>query len=293
MKLSVDYETKFSLGCHSYSELMFAKCSLIFKIYEKENYLTYLEKSDPRIEIFMRLDKDLRDTLLQVSVTEELNVLSYQLAKFKVQAPSRPEIDLLNRKIETILNEKKITSDELNQFYLLKLHKNEVDLRSERLDLSCKIRILLSRIFSAQCFYLGSCGTLMKGLENLKKYSSNIICGVETGEDYIFDIKANEDKNPKGGKNEKAPAKQDAKKGQVVVQPVTDEEINNLLVNLLNSDKRVHCNSQYWLRLQYLILNNYFKLNRYDDCIALIEKLSAQAKEVNVRKLINLITNNI
>ena len=232
----------------------------------------------------MRIDKDLRDCLLQVSVTEELNVLSYQLAKFKTQAPSRSEIDLLNRKIEGILNDKKITSDELNNYYLLKNHKNEVDLRSERLDLSCKIRILLSRIFTAQSYYLGSCGTLMKGLENLKKSSKNIVCGVETGDDYIFDIKSNEniDKG-KGGKNvEKAPAKQDPKKGQVLLAPVSDDEINNVLALLLSTEKRSHANGQYLLKLQYLILNNYFKLNRFEDCVTLIEKLTHQAKEVNV-----------
>ena len=81
---------------------------------------------------------------------------------------------------------------ELNKFIgiftirdFLNLFKEEVDLRSERMDCILKSRILLSRIYQAQGLFLNASGIALKALENNTKYIEYQVCGIENADDFI------------------------------------------------------------------------------------------------------------
>jgi len=179
-KLQVDNDLKNQMGCQVFCRLLYAKCLIMYKIYEKENYLNYLEKSDSRADNLQKVEKDLRDVLQIVSVNEELN----SLKEFTMTYRNFSQ-EIINKKIDEILTKNKITIEELNLFYLNKsIKKDAVDLRKERIDLMCDIRILLARVNTSQGFYLASCSIVLKCLENMKMYSQNYFLRIETSEDY-------------------------------------------------------------------------------------------------------------
>jgi len=74
-----DIELKYLLQANLHSELIYARSLIIFKIFEKENYLNYLEiKPDIafRIENLNRIEKEIRDVITQLAVSEEINTLA-------------------------------------------------------------------------------------------------------------------------------------------------------------------------------------------------------------------------
>jgi golgin subfamily B member 1 len=181
-KIFIDTELKNSLGCSLYCELLYARNLIYFKLYEKENYAIFLEKSDGRIDWLQRVEKEMRENLLMMAANEELNILHFCMGKYEANSES---YNLLNKKIEEILNNRKITKDEYENFYLGKFNKKINDLRDERINLICKIRILLARVLNSQGLYLGSSGVILKSLENLKKLThDNFVVGVEIADDY-------------------------------------------------------------------------------------------------------------
>lgn len=183
-KIFLDTELKNSLGCSLYCELLYARNLIYFKLYEKENYAIFLEKSDGRIDWLQRVEKEMRENLLMIAANEELNILNSCMEKLKFETNSE-SFNLLNKKIEEILSNRKITKEEYENFYLAKFNKKNNDLRDERINLICKIRILLARVFNSQGLYLGSSGVVLKSLENMKKLTqNNFIIGVEIADDY-------------------------------------------------------------------------------------------------------------
>ena len=62
-----------------------------------------------------------------------------------------------------------------------------------------------------------------------------------------------------------------------------DEELNKLLQSGYNNQgKRSHPNPILWLKCQYMILLNYFKQNRMNDCKMIIDKNCLTSQSVNV-----------
>lgn len=233
-----DFELKYLLQANLHSELIYARSLIIFKIFEKENYLNYLEiKPDIafRLENLSRIEKEIREVIVQLAVSEEINTL-VKLKKYLTNNPSnsnlnltlysmgnnsnilshennfnntnnksivsnnnnsnninRPDssalgvsgVDMINKRIEDISNLKKITNEEINNYYLTKnFFKEEVDLRSERFDCIIKSRLLLARIYQAQSLFLNASGIALKGLENNKKFLEFNICGLEQADDF-------------------------------------------------------------------------------------------------------------
>lgn len=231
-----DLELKNTLQVNLHSELIYARSIIIFKIFEKENYLNHLEiKPDTafRIENLSRIEREIRDVILQLSTAEEINTLTkfnkfignnpnlnnfndtlrsgtsnplsqnteHAFNKTQTKDLNRPESsaqnltsgnsgvmisDLITKRMEDICNNKRITNEEVNNYFLTKnLFKEEVDLRSERMDCIIKSRILLSRIYQAQGMFLNSSGVALKALENNRKYIEFQVCGIEQADDFI------------------------------------------------------------------------------------------------------------
>ena len=101
----------------------------------------------------------------------------------------------------------------------------------------------------------------------------------------LVDFKLPDANQAKGGKNvapEKKPDPKD-KKNQVQLNINLDEELNKLLMSGYQEEgKRSHPNPVLWLKTQYLLLLNYFKQNRINDCFALIEKNCQLSPAINV-----------
>lgn len=173
------------LGNNYHCELIYSKCLLLFRIFEKENYIIFLEKSDNRLEYFLRIQGDLKEILLNVAAGEELTNLISLLNFLKGYPEKKEQMEWTQRKIDDIVQSKKLTSEELNNLYLAKFNKNEIDLRIERLELIYKIRFLFSRLYSCQSLHLSSTSVLLKLIINIQSFSINKIIGVENGEDYI------------------------------------------------------------------------------------------------------------
>lgn len=182
--MNPDTEVKNSLGNNYHCELIYAKCLVIFRIYEKENYAIYLEKSDNRLEYYLRIQGDLKEILLNIAAGEELTNLISLLNYLKAFPEKKEQLDWTQRKIDEIVQSKRLMQDEVNNFYLAKFNKNEIDLRVERLELIYKIRFLISRIYSSQSLYLTSTSVLLKLIKNIQSLCSNRILGVENGEDF-------------------------------------------------------------------------------------------------------------
>jgi len=290
--LNPDVEVKNSLGNNYHCELVYAKCLILFRIYEKENYAIYLEKSDNRLEYYLRIQTDLKEILLNIAAGEELTNLISLLNYLKGIPEKKEQLDWTQRKIDEIVQGKRLMQEEVNNFYLAKFNKNEIDLRVERLELIFKIRLLISRIYSSQCLHLTSTSVLLKLIKNIQCFCSNKILGVENGEDftcidliYLVDFKLPEATQAKGGKNVAAEKKSDPKdkKNQVQLNINLDEELNKLLMSGYQEERcRTHPNPVLWLKTQYLILLNFYKQNRINDSFALIEKNCQLSQSINV-----------
>lgn len=252
-----DIELKYNLQANLHSELIYSRCLIIFKIFEKENYMNYLEiKPDVafRLENLSRVEKDLREVILQLSISEEINTLS-KLKKHLISNPKENNfnltiysnsvlsgnlintnenfnrankkehanssnnynnnanpsasvnsnanasnnniessginnIELINKRLDDISNTKKITSEEINNYYLTKNYwKEDVDLRTERFDSIIKSRLLLARIYQAQSLFLNASGIALKGLENNRKFIEYSISGIEQADDFVCTFK--------------------------------------------------------------------------------------------------------
>ena len=268
-KINIDSELKYSLGANLYCELVFSKCLILIKLCEKENLNNYLEKFDYRNDLFLRIDKDLRNIFEIVSTSEDLSLLTFIINKIKEsgiqefvvnnnnnnnnndnkeiynlkevlssrllkvyndindgkisitedttisntkqkkdkdkkkEANVNYNVDLknneiinesfnknnlndvfiflLNKKIEQILNTKKITNsyEEINKFYLNGNSSystigvfNYLRLRKARINTINRIRFMLSKINLIQSFYLQSTKILLKGICHLNRLNS-------------------------------------------------------------------------------------------------------------------------
>ena len=95
-----------------------------------------MDKSgDFRTEAFQRIEKEIRDSLISISTCEELNTLYNLLAKIKyfVELNTKQNTEILTKKIEEITSKGKISSEELNNYYLNKFCKNDTELRKKGL----------------------------------------------------------------------------------------------------------------------------------------------------------------
>jgi len=233
-----DIELKYLLQANLHAELVYARSIIIFKIFEKENYLNYLEiKPDVafRLENLSRIEKELRDVILNLSISEEINALiklkkylmnnnqnnSFNITLFSATGNTnmgnfsndnnnlnatnnksvnmqntinRPEssnigvnpIEMINKRIDDISLSRRITSEEINNIYLIKnFFKEEVDLRGERFDCIIKSRLLITRIYQAQSLFLNASGIALKGLENNRKFIEYTICAMEQADDFV------------------------------------------------------------------------------------------------------------
>jgi hypothetical protein len=235
-----DLELKNTLQVNLHAELIYSRAIIIFKIFEKENYLHHLEiKPDTafRLENLSRIEREMRDVILQLSLAEEINTIT----KFNKFVSNNPNLnnfndtirsgnsnpmrnttesinniqsknlirtessahlltaqsgtggivisEIIQKRMEEICNSKRITNDEINSYYLTKnLFREEVDLRSERMDCILKSRILLSRIYQAQGLFLNASGIALKALENNKKFIEYQVCGIEKADDFICNL---------------------------------------------------------------------------------------------------------
>ncbi len=91
-----DLELKYLLQANLHSELIYARSLIIFKTFEKENYLNYLEiKPDIafRLENLSRIEKEIRDVILQLAVSEEINTL-VKLKKYLTNNSNNSSLNL-------------------------------------------------------------------------------------------------------------------------------------------------------------------------------------------------------
>lgn len=294
MKLSVDNDLRVMMGANLYYEFMYMRLCILFKIFNKENFSAYPDKNaftDLRTEMFMRIEKESRENINTLSLYEDLCYLNNLLKEIKVNDKDAKYVDVVKEKIDAVLNMAKITSEDMKNFVLLGFNKSQVDLSKERYELVFKYRILLSKVFSCQGLSLASSGVLLKAIENYTKIAtSNIkIFNFDIGDDFVFDFKPNEVKDPKAkaapAKKEKAPAAKDKKeKTQSDLPPVNpDEEMNKVLNEIVSlyHGKRIIPNSVYWFKLHYHHLINCYKMGRYNDCMKIISKFNKNSTSVN------------
>ena len=86
-----DLELKHTLQVNLHSELIYSRAIIIFKIFEKENYLNNLEiKPDSafRLENLSRIEREMRDVILQLATAEEINTLT----KFNKYIANNPNL---------------------------------------------------------------------------------------------------------------------------------------------------------------------------------------------------------
>ena len=88
------------LGNNYHCELIYSKCLLLFRIFEKENYIIFLEKSDNRLEYFLRIQGDLKEILLNVAAGEELTNLISLLNFLKGYPEKKEQMEWTQRKID-------------------------------------------------------------------------------------------------------------------------------------------------------------------------------------------------
>ena len=312
MKLSVDSELKNLLGCNNYFYLIYSKLVILFKIFNKDSYLMYPEKTNfvnQREEMFIRIEKECRENISLLSAYEDICFISNCMKFIKIYDINYSEnLKVLNQKLSEITDSNRITMEEVRNFITLKYNKNDIELSKERYELIFNYRILLSRVYKCQGLYLNSSMILYKAIENFNKLSksnSNKILNFDNSEDYQFDLKPSEinvtgmaggasqakGKNAKDAKKDTKPAattakKDNKKKDEKIEEPKIDPEIAikellNQISNIIYNNKRIIPNSIYWFKLHYLHLINLYKMNRLNDCIYIIKCMEKNSKKVD------------
>jgi hypothetical protein len=273
-KMQIDLELKNQLGCNLFNELIFARIIINLKVFEKENYLNYLEKSDIRQDNLIRIEKELRDLLLTVALSEEIIMLSNLGEAGK-------------KKLDELAASRKIISDEITNFYLNRFNRHFNDLRKDRLDLMSRVRLTIAYVYNIQGLYLTGSSVLLKAIDNSKKYAAGLISGIETGEDYLVDFKLPEG-NQKGGGTKpgagntktNSDRKLASRKGLPVIEDSKQKDVVTDY-STIKTDYRKHSNALYLIKLLNQYLSNTFKMNRLNDCKSIIEQLCSNCKELN------------
>ena len=303
IKLQADDELKKMLGGNLYYYLQYGKLVLLYKVYNKDNYVVYPERNnflDQRSEIFIRLEKECRENIEILSAYEDICFLSNCEKLIKIYDLNYNEnLPIVKSRINELCEKYRLTSDDVKTFITPKFNKNDIELSKERYELIFNYRLLLSKVFECQGLYLQSSMVLFKAIENFKNLSKgecNKILNFDNSEDTNFDFKPSEISiggggaaKGKGGKDAKkdakppANAKKDAKgkkddKSNVPegenVDP--DLQIKNLMKDIskiIYNNERIIPNSVYWFKLHYYHLVNLFKMNRFDDALFVIKKI--------------------
>ena len=313
LKLTVDDELKSFLGANLYYYLQYSKLLILFKACNKDNFSLYPEKNNfttLRDETFIRIEKECRENISLLSVYEDINFLTLCIKSVKVNDINYKDNSvILQNKLTEITDNNRITSEELKNFITLKFNKNDIELSKERYELIFKFRILLSKLYQCQGLFINSSMVLYKSIENFNKLAKtevgNKILNFDNGEDFIPDLKPNEVTigGGAGGKGGKAPAKADKKDTKPAAkkddkknkkdnkdaqdnQPHVDPElqIKELFKTISESiyrNQRIIPNSVYWFKLHYYHLVNLFKMNRFKDCLYIIEKIIKNSDKIN------------
>ena len=310
VKLTVDNELKTFLGPNLYYYLQYAKLVILFKITNKDNYNLYPEKnnfSNIRDETFIRIEKECRENISILSNYEDINFLSncMKLVKYN-EINHKDNITILQNKFTEITDSNKITNEEIKNFITIKHNKSDLELSKERYELIFNFRILLSRLYICQGLYINSSMVIYKSIENFNKLISteygNKILNFDNGEDYIPDLKPNEVIVGGGGGKGKAPPKQekkdtkatkkDDKKGKKDAkdaqdnQPQVDPELQikelfKIIAEKIYNNQRIIPNSVYWFKLHFYHLLNLYKMNRFKDCLYIINKIIKNSQAIN------------
>ena len=148
---------------------------------------------------------------------------------------------------------------------------------------------------------------IYKSIENFNKLLSNEygnkIFNFDNGEDFIPDLKPNEISIGGGGaKGGKPPAKQDKKDAKPVKKddkkgkkdnkdlqenaPNVDPELQikelmKIIAEKIYKNQRIIPNSVYWFKLHLYHLTNLYKMNRFKDCLYIINKIIKNSQKIN------------
>ena len=308
LKLTADNELKVMLGGNLYVELCYMKLCILFKVFNKDDYKVYPDKTafvDMRSEMLIRIEKEAKDNIITLSAYEDLCYLNNIYKHIKMQMNLEPTMlnvynDIIKDKIDEALTRGKLTSDEMNNFVLLTFNKSDIDLSKERYELIYKHRLLLSKVFTCQGLTLTASSVLIKALDNLAKLStsSTKLLNFDNADYFTLDFKtgANDNKDAKKGVKAEppkaAPLKKEAAKKKGDTKGTSEEQlpqvnpeeefmkIQQMVMNVYRN-KRIIPNSVYWFMLHYLNLVSYFKMGRYDDCMKIISRLCDNSKKVN------------
>ena len=310
IKLQVDEELKKMLGGNLFYYLQYSKLVLLYKVYNKDNYIIYPDRNnfvDQRSEIFIRLEKECRENIEMLSAYEDICFLSNCEKLVKMYDINlKDNLPIIKNKKNEICDKLRITSEDVKNFITPKFNKNDIELSKERYELIFNYRLLLSKVFECQGLYLQSSMVLYKAIENFKNLSkgeSNKILNFDNSEDTNFDFKPTEislgggggakGKNPKDAKKDTKPpanAKKDAKGKKDVKDNVPEGEnvdpdlqIKNLMKEIskiIYNNERIIPNSVYWFKLHYYHLVNLYKMNRLDDALFIIKKMIVNSDKV-------------
>ena len=309
IKLNVDNELKTLLGPNLFYYLQYSKLIILFKVTNKDNYNLYPDKnnfSNLREETFIRIEKECRENISILSNYEDINFLSNCMKNVKYNEVNYKEnVTILQNKLNEITDNNKITNEEVKNFITLKYNKTDLELSKERYELIFLFRILLSKLYTCQGLYINSSMIIYKSIENFNKLLSteygNKILNFDNGEDYIPDLKPNEISVGGGAKGGKPPAKQekkevkgkkDDKKGkkdnkdlqenQAQIDPELQiKELIKLIAEKIYKNQRIIPNSVYWFKLHLYHLVNLYKMNRFKDCLYIINKILKNSQKIN------------
>ena len=311
IKLTIDNDLKSFLGPNLYYYLQYSKLIILFKVTNKDNYNLYPDKnnfSNLRDETFIRIEKECRENIAILSTYEDINFLMNCMKLIKYNELNyKDNIIILQNKLNEIIDANKITSDEIKNFITLKYNKPDIELSKERYELIFKFRILLSQLYICQGLYINSSMIIYKSIENFNKLLSNEygnkIFNFDNGEDFIPDLKPNEISIGGGGaKGGKPPAKQDKKDAKPVKKddkkgkkdnkdlqenaPNVDPELQikelmKIIAEKIYKNQRIIPNSVYWFKLHLYHLTNLYKMNRFKDCLYIINKIIKNSQKIN------------
>ena len=311
IKLTIDNDLKSFLGPNLYYYLQYSKLIILFKVTNKDNYNLYPDKnnfSNLRDETFIRIEKECRENIAILSTYEDINFLMNCMKSIKYNELNyKDNIIILQNKLNEIIDANKITSDEIKNFITLKYNKPDIELSKERYELIFKFRILLSQLYICQGLYINSSMIIYKSIENFNKLLSNEygnkIFNFDNGEDFIPDLKPNEISIGGGGaKGGKPPAKQDKKDAKPVKKddkkgkkdnkdlqenaPNVDPELQikelmKIIAEKIYKNQRIIPNSVYWFKLHLYHLTNLYKMNRFKDCLYIINKIIKNSQKIN------------
>ena len=310
IKLNIDNDLKNYLGPNLYYYLQYSKLIILFKVTNKDNYNLYPDKnnfSNLRDETFIRIEKECRENIALLSNYEDINFLTNCMKSIKYNEINYKEnITILQNKLNEITDANKITNEEVKNFITLKFNKSDLELSKERYELIFKFRLLLGQLYMCQGLYINSSMIIYKSIENFNKLLSteygNKIFNFDNGEDFIPDLKPNEVNIGGGGaKGGKAPAKQekkdakakkDDKKGKKdnkekeenipnVDPELQIKELMKLIAEKIYKNQRIIPNSVYWFKLHFYHLTNLYKMNRFKDCLYIINKIIKNSQKIN------------